>query len=259
MGTSRNGDRSGPDDFRAATKGLSPALRDALHKAATRHGVQEDDPFWGVMAAQAELLQAFLTDHRDALEEGNQRLGQLDKRLEQLIATSREAALSRREQQEALRQDEQKARDKHLQATEAGFAALRDELDKAKRWHLATVGIAVGLTAALCIGGMAWRHDQAEKAEQAQRDVAQQAVEQSDEGLWWHNLRATQAGLRFMLGDQDSNGVSRRLVLTVSPGKDPRSWKLQAANLDAGGNAVLTFRKPEPGAAEAAAAAARHR
>ena len=86
-----------------------------------------------------------------------------------------------------------------------------------------------------------------------------QAYEQSDEGMWWHNLRATRAGLRSTLGDKDSNGVGRRLTLMVGPGKEPGSWKLQAANLDAGGNAVLTFHKSEPGAGEATAAAAHHR
>jgi hypothetical protein len=86
-----------------------------------------------------------------------------------------------------------------------------------------------------------------------------QAYEQSEEGMWWHNLRATRAGLRSTLGDKDSNGVSRRLTLMVGPGKEPGSWKLTSANLDAGGNAVLTFHHPEPGAAEADAAAARHR
>jgi flagellar motor protein MotB len=151
MGTNRNGDRSGPEDFRAATKGLSPALRDALHKSASRNGVQEDDPLWGLMAAQAEVLQAFLGVQQGTLEQGNQQIEQMGKRLDQLVSTSREVAQSRREQQEALRQDEQKARKEHQKATEAGFVQIRQELAKAAQWHLVTVGVAVGLTAALCL------------------------------------------------------------------------------------------------------------
>jgi hypothetical protein len=252
--------------FDEATRGLSRQLSDKVYQHVSRFGLQENDPFWAVLWANAELLQVFLEQQESRSKETDARLdaldarsGQVDKRLEQLIATAREAALSRREQHEQMRADEQKAREKERQDAQAGFAAFREEMAKATRLNLITLGASIGLTAALCLGGMAWWHSSAEKDEQAQRDTAAQAYEQSEEGMWWHNLRATKAGLHFTLGDDDSNGVSRRLVLTVSPGKEPASWKLQAANLDAGGNAVLTFHKPEPGAAEAAAAAARHR
>lgn len=253
----------GNPDCRAALATLIPELREAFKEASTLLGIAEDDVIHLWMVSQAKLLEAFKgalgKDMLAALQPGADALQRMDKRFEQLVQSAREAAQSRREQQEALRQDEQKARDKHLQATQDGFAALRDELAKARRLYLATAGVAVGLAAALCLGGMAWWHSSAEKDEQAQRDTAAQAYEQSDEGTWWHNLRATRAGLHFTLGDEDSNGISRRLSLMVSPGKDPGSWKLTSANLDAGGNAVLTFRKPEPGAGEATAAAGRHR
>lgn len=138
--------------------------------------------------------------------------------------------------------------------------AVTDRINKRSQylnlgWPLA----AIVLSAALSLVGAAIWHDWIEKAEQAKRDQMAQAYEQSDEGMWWHNLRVTGAGLRSTLGDKDSNGVSRRLSLMVSPGKEPGSWKLASANLDAGGNAALTFRKPEPGGAEATAAAAPHR
>ena len=144
--------------------------------------------------------------------------------------------------------------------TTARQTAVTDRINKRSQYlNLGWPAASIALTAALSLSVAAWWHDQAEKAEQAQRDKAVQAFEQSDEGMWWHNLRVTRAGLRSTLGDKDSNGVSRRLTLTVSPGKEPGSWKLTSANLDAGGNAVLTFHNPEPGAAEATAAAARHR
>jgi len=144
--------------------------------------------------------------------------------------------------------------------TTARQTAVTDRINKRSQylnlgWPLA----AIVLSAALSLVGAAIWHDWIEKAEQARRDQMAQAYEQSDEGMWWHNLRATRAGLRSTLGDKDSNGVSRRLTLMVGPGKEPGSWKLASANLDAGGNAVLTFHTPEPGAAEAAAAAGRHR
>jgi hypothetical protein len=151
----------------------------------------------------------------------------------------------------------------HVEALNKALSTIERAADRINKrsqylnlgWPLA----AIVLSAALSLVGAAIWHDWIEKAEQARRDQMAQAYEQSDEGMWWHNLRATRAGLRSTLGDKDSNGVSRRLTLMVGPGKEPGSWKLTSANLDAGGNAVLTFHNPEPGAAEADAAAAHHR
>lgn len=250
MGGNRPPLGRGNPDYRAALAALSPELREAFKEASTLLGIAEDDVIHLWMVSQAKLLEAFKgalgKDMLAALQPGSEALLLMGKRLEQLVNTSREAAQSRREQHEQLRQDEQKARETLRKDQQAGLAQIRQELAKAFQWHLVTVGVAVGLTAAVCLGGMAWWHDSTEHNEQARRDQAAQAYTQSPEGMLLHNLQVTGAKLDFTVNNTDPSGVPHGLNVLVRGGTAPTAWKLRAADLDATGNAVLEFVDPTP-------------
>ncbi|MBV9489292.1 MAG: hypothetical protein JO069_06145 [Verrucomicrobia bacterium] len=130
-------------DYRAAAEKLSPALRDTLYRVFSRARLPEDDPLWGLLVADSELLQGFL----NTLDE---RFSHLSKRIGELHAQSAR-------QHEQLRRDEQVARERHLEAVDAKLEDLRRQQsklaeEKARGWdaalvnHLTTAVLAIAFT-----------------------------------------------------------------------------------------------------------------
>jgi hypothetical protein len=133
----------GLGDYRAAVDKLSPGLRDTLYRVFSRARLPEDDPLWGLLVADAELLQGFL----NTLDE---RFSHLSKRIGELHAQAAR-------QHEQLRRDEQAAREKHLEAADAKLEDIRRQQSKlaegkARGWaatlvnHLTTAILAIAFT-----------------------------------------------------------------------------------------------------------------
>jgi hypothetical protein len=151
----------------------------------------------------------------------------------------------------------------HIAALNKALKTLEraaDRIDKRSQYlNLGWPLVAIALTAALCLGGMAWWHDATEKTEQTRRDKALAAFYDAPEGLLLRNLQVAKATPHFALSDNDADGVSHRVTITLSPNLPAGGWKLTRATLDASGNAQIEFSDPSPRGTPSVAQGGRHR
>jgi hypothetical protein len=219
----------GLGDYRAAAEKLSPALRDTLYRVFSRARLPEDDPLWGLLVADAELLQAFL--------------GGIDERFSQLSQQSEALKEQLRQQHDQLRRDEQATRQKHLAAADDRIEEIRRrQSDLAAResqgWQSSALKYGVVALAAVVLGGwLVHRFDDQRVAE------ANGRVEELMQRLPYAaqlevQLEQIGASLGFRRVPKSGYFPARQeLVLSPGPGFRPNG-----AHVDPGtGAAVISF------------------
>jgi hypothetical protein len=251
MGAPKNGKPPGWI-YETSLESLPADVREIFREACTGVGIVDEDVIHALLLAQTKILDgAYKGLRKDVLGTIEGQIAPLSARIEAL-----KAELSR--QNDQAREEDQTARQALADKWDQQAADTREKMDDLARREAALAAresrgwqsklIDHGMTAAaaivVCIGGMAWWHDWAEKQEQAVRDLQAELQNKTTEARLADNLNYVGAKLGFAAGNFDANDYARTLTVFLEPGKQPGNWKLTKAAIDQEGKGELTLVDP---------------